>query len=67
MENSYLVAKGLIKVYANVKEGAVGMNVKEENLRNTLEKYEASAKAGKDEFGKTLFPVIFKEDEPLRM
>lgn len=50
-----------------MKEGAVGMGVNEETLRNTLKEYEESAKAGKDEFGKTLFPVVFKEEEPLRM
>lgn len=61
------IAKGLIKVYANVREAASGMNVQEEALTGTLNEYAEFAKVGKDSFGKTLFPVVFKVDEPLRM
>jgi hypothetical protein len=59
-------AKGLIRVFSNAKEASEGLGIDTTTLKKTLLDYADSAKSGNDSFGKTLFPVVFKLDEPLR-
>ena len=41
---------------------ATKLNIVEDTLIKTFEDYEAAKTAGKDEFGKTVFPTSFTTD-----
>jgi len=57
--------KGFIQGAANAQELCKQFGIPLENFTKTLSEYEAASKDKKDQFGKTLFPVLFSADEPL--
>jgi succinate dehydrogenase/fumarate reductase flavoprotein subunit len=54
---SFYLNKGFFKMYSSAKAFAEEQNIDPAVVEETLVKYSASAAAGKDEFGKTCFPV----------
>jgi len=55
--------KGFVKTYRGIDELAGGLGVEAARIRRTLETYAQAAAQGKDEFGKTTFPVTFSFDD----
>jgi hypothetical protein len=62
---AFYQSKGFVSQYENAEALAKGLGVDSSVITDTLTSYDASATAGKDEFGKTYFPVVFKTDETL--
>ncbi|CAH1800892.1 unnamed protein product [Owenia fusiformis] len=55
--------KKIIQDVGTLEDVATKLELSPEVLKKTLSEYEESSQAGKDQFGKTVFPVVFSETD----
>ena len=59
----FYISKGLIIQVGTLDKVASLLGISETVLKETLFDYKSAAIAGKDEFGKTTFPLVFEEND----
>ncbi len=59
------VVKGFVTTFPNSAAMADALHFDKDSVRSELLRYAESARAGTDQFGKTVFPVTFSPDEEL--
>jgi len=59
----FYLDKGLIRKFNNLEEVSDAFGVSLNGMKKTLKEYKESAKKGRDEFNKTVFPVILEEND----